>query len=184
MKRHYFINDNLDELEQVEQELEHSGITTPQIHVLSKDEAGVQKHHLNEVNTFLRQDVIRSGEFGAMIGIGLSLLAIIVVWFTGLAATIGWVPFIFLSIVLLGFFTWEGGLWGIQEPNSRFRRFEEALDKGQHLLLVDIDKNQEETLQRTLARHPSIKPAGVGASVPRWLVEWQDRWRGFVKWAP
>ncbi len=184
MKRYYFINDNLDELEQVEQELESSGISTPHIHVLSKDVAGVQQHHLNEVNDFMRQDVVRSGEFGALIGIVVSLLAIGIAWISGLAQTIGWMPFIFLSIVLLGFFTWEGGLWGIQEPNSRFRRFEEALNKGQHLLLIDVDARHEEAMRRTLARHPGVQPAGVGAAAPGWIVGWQERWRDFVKWAP
>lgn len=184
MKRYYFINDNLDELEQVEQELERGGISTPHIHVLSKDDAGVQQHHLHEVNTFMRQDVVRSGEYGALIGIGISLLAVAIAWLSGLAETIGWVPFIFLSIVLLGFFTWEGGLWGIQEPNSRFRRFEQALADGKHLLLVDVDNRQEETMRRTLAQHPSLKPAGVGAAMPSWVVGWQEKWRDFVRWAP
>lgn len=184
MKRYYYINDNLDELVQVEQELEHSGISTPHIHVLSKDDAGVQNHHLHEVNTFMRQDVVRSGEFGALIGIALSLLVVGIAWFSGLSETIGWVPFVFLSVVLLGFFTWEGGLWGIQEPNSRFRRFEQALNDGQHLLLVDVDDRHEEMMRRTLAQHPSVKPAGVGAAAPNWVVSWQERWRDFVKWAP
>lgn len=184
MKRYYFISDNLNELAQVERELEQSGISTPHIHVLSKDDVGVHQHRLHEVNAFLRQDVVRSGEFGALIGIVVSLLAIAIAWLSGLAQIIGWMPFIFLSVVLLGFFTWEGGLWGIQEPNSRFRRFEEALNNGQHLLLIDVDTRQEEIMRRTLARHPAIKPAGVGAAVPSWVVGWQNRWRDFVKWAP
>ncbi len=184
MKRYYFINDNLDELEQVEQELEHSGISAPRIHVLSKDDAGVHRHRLPEVNDFLRQDVVRSGEFGALIGIALSLLVLGIAWIAELTHTIGWLPFIFLSVVLLGFFTWEGGLWGIQEPNSRFRRFKQALDDGKHLLLVDVEERQEETVRHTLARHPSVKPAGVGSAAPTWVVGWQEKWRDFVKWAP
>ncbi len=36
MNRHYYISDNLDELERLEAELEASGIATEQIHVLSE----------------------------------------------------------------------------------------------------------------------------------------------------
>ena len=35
MRRHYFISDNLDDLEVFEEQLEAAGISTPQIHVLS-----------------------------------------------------------------------------------------------------------------------------------------------------
>ena len=44
MLRHYFVSDNLDELEQFEEHLEAAGIATPQIHVLSSDDAEVQRH--------------------------------------------------------------------------------------------------------------------------------------------
>ena len=35
MRRHFYISNNLDELENVEKELESHGISTPHIHVLS-----------------------------------------------------------------------------------------------------------------------------------------------------
>ena len=46
MKRHYFISDDLDDLERIEEELEQRGINTPQIHVLSKDDAAVENIHI------------------------------------------------------------------------------------------------------------------------------------------
>ena len=36
MLRHYYISDDLDDLEAVELELEGKGVSTPQIHVLSE----------------------------------------------------------------------------------------------------------------------------------------------------
>ncbi|MFT7496839.1 MAG: hypothetical protein ACI9V8_001739, partial [Urechidicola sp.] len=36
MKRHYYISDDLDDLDRIEQELESSGVHKPQIHVFSK----------------------------------------------------------------------------------------------------------------------------------------------------
>ena len=44
MRRHYYISDDLDDLKSIETELESNGITTPQIHVLSRDDAGLQAH--------------------------------------------------------------------------------------------------------------------------------------------
>lgn len=49
MNRFYYISDNLSELEQVEQELEASGISTEQIHVLSEHDADLEPRRLNSV---------------------------------------------------------------------------------------------------------------------------------------
>ena len=48
---------SLDDLEVLEEQLEASGIATPQIHVLSRDEAEVHPHrHLHEVEYFMKTD--------------------------------------------------------------------------------------------------------------------------------
>ena len=46
--RHYFISDDLDDLDLLEDQLEHNGIDSPRIHVLSNDTVGVANHvHLH-----------------------------------------------------------------------------------------------------------------------------------------
>lgn len=184
MKRYFFVSDDLDDLEATERELESKGIDTTQIHVLSLHDAEVEKHRLHEVHAFLRKDVIHSAEIGALIGLVLSTLVIIVAYFSGLPETIGWVPFVFLAIILLGFFTWEGGFFGIQTPNSRFRKFMSAMREGKHVFLVDVDPEQESIVNEVAGRHASLSPAGVGTSSPRWVIRWQQRARAFVNWAP
>jgi hypothetical protein len=87
-------------------------------------------------------------------------------------------------VILLGFFTWEGGLFGIQVPNSQYRRFTTALEEGKHMLIVDVDPGQEELLKSVFAAHPRLVPAGTGNSAPRWFVRWQQRWHDFLQWAP
>ncbi len=90
---------------------------------------------------------------------GASIAAIAIAQVTGVAAKVGWVPFVFLAIVLLGFFTWEGGLIGIQLPNSRFRRFEKALRAGEHVFFVDVDARRR--------RHVAAGHGGARSCVPR-----------------
>ncbi len=104
--------------------------------------------------------------------------------FTRPGGAVGWVPFVFLAIVLLGFFTWEGGLIGIQLPNSRFRRFEKALRAGEHVFFVDVDTAEEDMLRQVMAAFSSLRPAGTGSSSPRWLVGMQQNARKFSQWAP
>lgn len=184
MKRYFFIEDSLDDLEMVERDLLAGGLMAPQLHVLSRDDDGATRRHLHQVHSLLRQDTIHAGEIGALIGFGISALSVVIAYFSGLPQSIGWVPFICLSVVLLGFFTWEGGLFGIQVPNSQYHRFSKALDEGRHMLIVDVETDQERLLQHVVAAHPNMKAAGTGRATPRWFVRWQQRWHDFLQWAP
>ena len=76
MNRHYYISDNLNDLETVEYELEASGINSEQIHVLSEKVADVVEHHLHEVNSLMKQDAVHSGEIGAVVGAPLAALVL------------------------------------------------------------------------------------------------------------
>ncbi len=176
MKRHYYISDDLDDLQLIETQLEDAGVTTPQIHVLSEDGHGVQQHHLHEVESVLKKDVVRGTELGAVVGVIIAALVLFLAWYSGLPETYTWVPAVFLAITVLGFCTWEGGLIGIQKPHVEFRRFQEDLRQGKHILFVDADPDQESTLQRIISAHPKLQDAGEGSSTPRWVVGVQNLW--------
>ncbi len=170
--RHYFISDDLDDLEVLEEELEAKGVETPQIHVVSLDEPGVDKHvHLHSVTSFEKTDVIRSGEWGASVGLIGAILILVVTYFAGWHTTrAGWLPFIFLAIITLGFCTWEGAFIGIQRTNKHFKRFEKALKQGKHLFFVDLLPEQEGILDQLLKRHPSLELAGTERGTPHWIM--------------
>ena len=180
MQRHYYISDNLDELVTVEHELEAGGISIEQIHVLSDNEAAVDLHHLPEVTSFMKKDVVHSGETGAFIGILLATLVLGLSYLAGWTETAaGWIPFVFLAVAILGFCTWEGGLFGMQQPNVHFRRFKSLLKRGKHIFFVDVEPAQESILSSIVSRHPQLKVAGTGTSTPGWLLAWQQRWHQF-----
>ena len=184
MKRYYFIGDDLEKVAAVERELLERGVAAEKIHVLSLDDTDAERRHLHDVQSLMKRDVIHSTEIGALIGLAASIIALVAAQLTGLVAQVGWVPFVFLAIVLLGFFTWEGGLWGIQVPNSRFRRFENALRSGRHIFFVDIDDVDEATLRDVMKTHSELEASGSGSSSPRWLIGFQQGVRRFVQWAP
>lgn len=170
MMRHYYIADDLDELERVEQELETAGIKESHIHVLSDSPVDVENHHLHTVNTLEQQDIVHSTEVGAIFGVvgALSVLALasFMGWAQGAA---GWIPFVFLSLVILGFCTWEGGLIGIQKTNINYLPFQKMLHEGKHVLLVDSGRKQKELLKKVILAHPQLQDAGV--SVSSWGIK-------------
>lgn len=184
MKRHYYISDNIDELDALEQELEAGGFTRTQIHVLSEMDQQVEERQLPEVEAVLRKDVVHGTEVGALVGLLAACAVLLFAYLSGLAGTVTWVPFIFLAVVVLGFCTWEGGLLGIQLPNSNFSRFEDALAAGQHVLFVDTEARQESLLERVVGRYPQLQMAGDGEATPQWLLGAQNKWQHFIKVMP
>jgi len=176
MNRHFYISNDLNDLEQIELELEQEGISAAHSHVLSLDDAEVAAHpSLNEVEAVLRTDVVHSTKVGAVVGVVAATSMIYIVSLMGWADKATWVPFVFLAIAMLGFFTWEFGFIGIQRKNNRFARFEKALRRGKHIFCVDIESENESILSKILKKHPRLKSAGEGPSVPQWFVSLQER---------
>ena len=185
MKRHYFISDDLDDLDHVEQELEKEGVATPQIHVLSMDDAGVESRlHLHPVEAVLKKDVVRGTELGAGIGAICAVLVLAVAHYSGFTESVGWTPFAFLAVVVLGFCAWEGGLFGIQEPHQDFVRFQRDLEAGRHVFFVDVTPDQEAVLAEIVGQHPGLQPAGNGQSTPGVVVLAQKKFNNAMQVLP
>ncbi len=177
MLRHYFISDSLDDQEVFEEHLEAAGVSSSQIHVLSRNDAEVEHHHhLHEVQSFMKNDIVHSTIRGAVVGLCAFVLVLAIAYFAGWTqSAVGWMPFIFLAVVMLGFCTWEGGLRGIQEPNHDFARFEQALRDGKHIFFMDLEPQQEPILEEVLKSHPQVELAGTGSSAPHWLIALQQK---------
>lgn len=180
--RHYFISDDLDDLDQLEVQLEEVGIESPQIHVLTHDHTGVaDHHHLHEVASPLETNVVHHWEVGALLGLVGAALVLAFGYYSGLTqAASGWIPFIFLAIVVLGFCTWEGGFVGFQQPNSHYERFMAALDEGKHVFFVDVLPEQEADLERKIAEHPSLEISVVEDGSPSWVFSGRKNFLRFT----
>lgn len=175
LTRYFFVSNDLDDLERVEEALERAGLMRAQIHVLTLDDGNVERHHhLHAVKSLMKRDLVHSTLIGAGVGACAAVLAVLVAHVAGWTNTAaGWMPFVFLAVILFGFFAWEGGLRGIDTPNASFRDFEQALDAGEHVFFVDLEPRQRPLLDDTIRRHPTIRPAGTGRGSQHWLVRAQ-----------
>lgn len=69
MKHAYYMTKDLEEIEQVQHELKEAGLNEEHVHVLSDNEASVEKRDFHPVNPFMRTDVVHSMTIGAVIGV-------------------------------------------------------------------------------------------------------------------
>lgn len=181
LTRYFFISNSLDDLEAFEQDLERADVVTPQIHLLTLNEDEAERHHnLHKMTSFMKKDIVHSTLIGAVAGLSAAALTLIITQLAGWSETsAGWAPFIFLAIVFLGFFTWQGGMWGIQKPNVHFKRFEKTLQAGKHVFFVDVENRHKNLLKTLTARHVSIESAGIGRAAPSSIVFMQHHLKHF-----
>ncbi len=184
MIRHFYISNDLDDLETLENDLESRNISRAQIHILSNNDAGLEQHHLHQVPSPLKKDIVHTTKIGFLVGLAVSGTILLTAYLIGMAESFYWVPVIFLAIIALGFCTWEGGLIGIHKPHHEYKKFEKVLEHGKHVLIIDAPLDQEDLIKEVLQQHPRVKAAGLGEPVPDWLVGIQKQWYRFVRWAP
>ncbi len=60
-----------------------------------------------------------------------------------------------------------GGLAGMNSGNSRLRQFEQAIEQGEILVLVDISRDQIETIRKLVVKHhPESEFEGIEPLLP------------------
>lgn len=182
MLRHYYIVDSLDELEIIEHELQSYGIGQPQIHTLTNSDSSLGHHYLYEVDNSLKQGLIKTEDIGTAIGIiaafSILLVTYLLGWHNG---PLGGMPIIIFALLVLVFCTWEGDHVGIQLPNINSKLFKESLEKGKTILFIDVEQQQELTINKIMMSHPNLKPEGITATTPEWLIRQQKKLRGLLK---
>ncbi len=153
-----YLTDDIDELDAAEHDLEANGIPRSHIHVLSHDTLALREHDLPSVSEWSQREIMRYGTSGAVLG-GLFFIAILGTAFAlGLNDAVGWVVVTFVATAAFGFCLWEGGLMGIIQYNRDFSEYRNAIDNGEHLLVVDVDgPAQESTARYTVESHPHLR---------------------------
>ncbi|GIC76554.1 hypothetical protein [Moritella sp. F3] len=182
MLRHYYIVDSLDEVEIIEHELQSYGIDKNHIHTLTNDDKSLVHHHLYEVDNSLKKGLIKPGDIGAAIGIVCAATILLLTYFQGwYLGPLGGMPLIIFALLVLVFCTWEGEHMSIQLPNINSLSFKQSLENGKTILFIDIEQQQELTINKIMISHPTLKPEGMTTTTPEWLIRQQKKWQGLLK---
>ena len=161
MKRLYYLTDQIEVAEAASDSIHREGITDRHFHVLSHDEAGLQMHHLHPTTPLHELDVLRLGERGLLCGIaGAVVLVVLTSQYTSWFEQFGWIGVLGVTLIAMGFGTWLGGFIGVQRENYKIRRFHDAIEAGSYLLMVDVDKSDEQRVMSVLERQTGLRRAG------------------------
>jgi len=166
MKRLYFLADSLEQVRKISDDLHHQGLNDWQFSVLSRNEAGLFHHHVHSANLFQQNDVIHSGEIGAIVGGTIAFIAALIVELLTPFGDPMPLPIVILASVFFVLFgVWSGGLAGTTRENYKTTHFHDELVRGKHLIMIDASKHQAREVQLQLAQY-HMHVTSVGEDSP------------------
>ena len=159
----YYLARTLESTHRISNDVRALGVNDSLLHVISKDEAGLQKQHIHSSNYLETLDLVRDGLIGAALGlipgmIGVGLLRYLQPFGPGVPRV---VYFATVAVAIL-FGAWEGGLWGIATENRKLARFHDDIERGWYLILIYTPKDQEAAVREVMrARHREAEFAAI-----------------------
>ncbi|MFE8072406.1 hypothetical protein QQM79_15215 [Marinobacteraceae bacterium S3BR75-40.1] len=171
MKRLFYLAPSIDSVEAISNDLHEHGVKDWRIHIVSKDEAGLYTHRLHGAGMTDKTDFVRYAERGAMAGGIFGICFLIPLAMSGVVALPGpaWVA-LFLFLMLIG--GWIGGIGGISSRNYKVRRYDAAIDRGEHLVMVDASRKDIETTKQLMEKnHPEARLQSVDSRFNNPFVE-------------
>jgi uncharacterized membrane protein YeaQ/YmgE (transglycosylase-associated protein family) len=165
-RRLYFLLPGVARARQVVDELLLARIDDHHIHVLAKDD--IPLGDLPRANLLQRSDFIHGIEVGLSVGGATGILAgLIAVAFPPDGVALGgWTVLVCaLAGALIG--AWVSGMIGTDVPNSQLKEFQEAVQQGQILMMVDVPKSQVQAVTNMIRRHhPEADMHGTEPTIP------------------
>lgn len=164
MRRIYFLVPNIETTHKIVDELRAEGIEDRHMHILAKRDTPLED--LPEASEFQKTDFIPALERGAALGGTTGVLAgLVALRFAGFAIAGGPILGILFFGATIGAIM--SGLAGLQVGNSRVKDYEDAIERGELLVMVDIPKDRIEAISQLITRHhPTAHFEGIEPLLP------------------
>lgn len=136
------------------------------IHFLARD--GADMTGLHEANVLQSSDLVRSAQFGLLLGAALGAAAGALLAVSPLVGELS-KPGLMAALAALGslFGAWASSMIGISTPSRRLQRFEDALQRGEILLMIDVPHLRVDEIEALLTtRHPEAHNEGHEPDIP------------------
>lgn len=137
------------------------------IHFIARE--GMDLSGLHEANLLQRSDIVHGAQSGLLLGGASGLVAGLVATFaimSGSGLPLGAVVLgSTLASALIG--AWAASMVACSVPNSRLEQFRAALDQGQILLMVDVQRWRVEEIEKLIQRlDPQAHLEGLEPTIP------------------
>lgn len=166
MRRIYFLAPSVASARAIVNDLLLARIEERHIHVLAKE--GTPLEDLPEAKLAQASDLIASLERGAAAGGLTGLLAgLVAVTFPPAGLALGGGALLGIALLGTGFGAWMSSMVGVGIPNSRLEQFQDAIAKGELLMMIDVPRVRVEEIEAVVRRHhPEAELEGLEPNIP------------------
>jgi hypothetical protein len=167
MRRLYFLIPDTTSAKAIVDELLLARVEARHIHLVAKDHERLTKEHLPEASLLEESDLVPALERGMAVGGATGLVAGLAVLVLPTGLIVGGGALLASSLFGAGMGAWISSMIGISAPNSRLRKFEEDIEAGNLLMLIDIPKTRVDEITEMVAKHhPEAHVEGTEPMVP------------------
>jgi hypothetical protein len=165
-RRLYFVLPDVAGAQRVANELLLARVEDRHMHCLAR--RGTDLSPLREASVWQKSDLVHGAEVGMIMGgIGGFLLGLMVVLTPPDGVEMQMITVLISVIVGAIFGAWSASLIGISTPNTRLRHFQNDIEAGRILLMVDVPTTRvEEIRDLVFLRHPEANGGSMEPTLP------------------
>lgn len=166
MRRLYFLTPDVPTATTIVDELLLARIGFEHIHVLAREDTPLGE--LPQAGLVQKTDLIASIERGLGLGGAVGMLGgLIVVSIPGLAVISAGPLLVSLTVAGAALGTWLSSMIGVSVDSPRLKRYEDAINNGQLLMMVDVPAKRVDEIESLVSqRHPSAMLGGTEPDIP------------------
>jgi hypothetical protein len=166
MRRLYFLVPNVDSARKINDELLLARVEERHIHVIARQ--GTALEDLPEARLRERSDLIPALERGAAIGGVTGIVAgIIAVTFPPAGLLLGGGAILATGLAGVGVGAMMSSMIGVDVPNSRIQKFQDAIENGELLMMVDVPRDRIDEIDELVKKHhPEADIEGTEPTMP------------------
>lgn len=168
MRRLYFLIPDVETAKRVVDDLLLARIPERRIHIVAKDHRLLQENAVPEAGLLQESDVVPAIEKGLAAGGAAGLLAgLVAVTVPPAGLVLGGAAVLGTTVAGAAFGTLVAPMIGISARSSRLKAFEEALEAGELLMLVDVSKKDVVRVSELVQAHyRDVAIGGTESKVP------------------
>lgn len=164
-RRLYFLLPNITSTRQIVDELLLARIDSGHIHVMANKNTSLEG--LPEANLLQKSDMVYGFERGLLIGGLTGAIAGILASLSPAVGLVGGGMILACALAGAAIGAWASGMIGTDVINSRVKPYQDAIEKGEILLMVDVPKEMiEQTTRLVKNHHPEAHDETVDPTIP------------------
>jgi len=166
MRRLYFLVPSVESARKINDELLLARVEERHVHVIAKE--GTPMEDLPEARMAQRSDLIPALERGATIGGATGIAAgIIAITFPPAGLILGGGAILAIGLAGAGVGALMSSMIGVDIPNSRIQKFQDAIEQGELLMMVDVPKDRVDEIDDLVKKHhPEAEIEGTEPTIP------------------